>query len=167
MKYLTEWPGSSGSRATSSGGCTSTRRRWASWIGLCAASRLVAAPPKPDVTPDGKTWRAMTLEWRVGYLVGYIDGATNGLTKPAGEELAAGKFTKEHLDQALAGSRSLIPISLNLIDMMDGIDSFYSEPANRNLLVATAMVILAMKAGGKSQKEIDVATRIAREQGMH
>ncbi len=106
------------------------------------ASALLAAPAQAQA--DGELWRDMgdDVMGRTAK-ISYLNGATDGVG--LGGDTAVG--------------RSMPEFSLSLVE---GVDEFYAEPANRRLPIVWALQILNLKLKGKSEEDINRETRYRR-----
>jgi len=137
---------------------------------------LLLIPSAVADTGDGKNWRGMTEALRVGYVSGYMDAVfhmSTAATPLSAQERGDGKLDeKKAADRNFArGVRKMsgeyFPSNLTVGDVMDGLNRFYDEPANRNIPIPWAIEILAMKVNGKPEDDINNSIRLAREINAH
>jgi hypothetical protein len=120
---------------------------------------------------NGTAWRSWTPANHVYYVLGYLDGfnavmasVTLDAELGIGERLTDEKMPKLH---ALARLGKAVPAKLTVGDIVDGLDRFYDEPANRNVSLPTGIAILSMRVAGKSEAEVNGAILAAREASSH
>src|SRR5207249_1622204 len=116
-------------------------------LGLLAviAAALLTAPAQAQVT--GELWRKLgedpeSRTSKLSYVKGVIDGLAFGL---GGDTYA-----------------TVYPIHTDVGTLVDGVDEFYAEPANRAVPVVWALRILNLKLTGQSQEFIDRELRYRR-----
>ncbi|MEX2178207.1 MAG: hypothetical protein WD801_05825 [Gemmatimonadaceae bacterium] len=63
------------------------------------------------------------------------------------------------------GQIDSLPLNISWQTAIDGLDRFYADPANRQVLAFSALQILNMQLTGKPQDQIDAAVRRNRCRG--
>jgi len=115
---------------------------------LLALTLLSVAQEKPAIPPftngmcNGRHWQVFMDKGN--YLVGFLDG----------------------LRAARSPSRPYIPEPLSMVELVKAVDRFYQEPENLAIPVPEALRIVALKANGAPQSEIDSVSAAARRKAL-
>jgi hypothetical protein len=109
------------------------------------AAALLTAPAQAQVT--GELWRKLgedteSITSKVSYVKGVIDGLAVGL--------GGDTYSSEY------------PLHTDVKTLVDGVDEFYADPANRAIPVVWALRVLNLKLTGKSEEQINRETRYRR-----
>jgi len=104
---------------------------------------------------NGRFWVAMVEAQKVGYVQGYYQGVTAGLSA-CPDALAAKKMQDAITTQTLTRN-----------EVVKAIDAFYATPENGPILVINAMIYVAMKAAGSSAQELEKWTENQRASVAH
>jgi hypothetical protein len=107
---------------------------------------------------DGNWWRSGSIEYRLGYAIGLIDGA--GRLNDAIEE-AARRVDPEAMKQrgpqarlAVLKASSILP-GVTSGQLMDGIDQFYADATNRLIHPANAGWVVLNRIAGMPSNELE------------
>lgn len=95
--------------------------------------------------PDGNDWnKGMTMEKKIGYLHGFIDGA-NGVMIGI---FAVGDTPNKKLS-------GYVLTGMTLQQMIDGLDSLYADFKNRNIPLVFAIYVVNKQIKGTSSNDIE------------
>lgn len=118
----------------------------------CVALLWCVPCAQADAERDGKDWQTRGDAWKYAYMTGILDGVTTGsdFTLPT---LSKGSITLYKPDKACLEkaestynyNTSRFFFGLSLKDFVEGLDSFYQEPANRVIPVNRALRVWAMQ----------------------
>jgi len=122
-------------------------------------------PNTPELTPpeNGEQWLRLSstekLFWSVGYAQGYQEAlekidVTAGPASPC-----AGLAARTERQTSTAGK-------VTGFELVSGLERFYSEPANTNIPIGTAIRIFLLQASGKDQTTIQELIDTARLLGQ-
>lgn len=97
-----------------------------------------------------------------GIKVGVDGEAWRGLGEVKSLKLMFLKGVYEGLFLGASPSTDAYPLNTGWETLVDGLDAFYTEPSNRGVLVVFALQVLNLKLTGKSEEEVNRATRYNR-----
>src|SRR5208283_3579337 len=127
-------------------------RRCALLVVICVT---LLAGQQPDTSlDDGRFWRSSPPKMRIGFLIGYVAGLTNGLAN----------FTSDEKD-IQNRIRAAWP-DLTNGEIEEAISRFYDAPENRPFLVSVAIQAIAMNSKGMPQARIDSFLNRLRQQQL-
>jgi hypothetical protein len=116
-------------------------------------STIVASSGAQNVPIDGNWWLQLPVLVKEGYVLGLWDGtmiggqlATMGLSDEAARKDAAQSFTTD-FNKYVAG--------ITVDQMVDGLNVFYEDYRNRNILVRYAVWPIVYGISGMPQPKID------------
>jgi hypothetical protein len=104
---------------------------------------LLTAQQPDAAVRDGRFWRSSPSEMRIGFLIGYVAGLTNGLAN----------FTSDEKD-IQNRVRAAWP-DLTNGEIEEAVNRFYDPPENRPFLISVAIQVITMKSKGMAQSHID------------
>jgi hypothetical protein len=126
---------------------------------LCSAFLLLVCAPLSKNESidrrDGNWWREQTTEKKTTYMTGFFDGME------LGRNFAYwGIIEKDKNDPAMAKVRSSYEeyskylINVSNVQLAEGVDTFYSDYRNRQILVHDAVWLVLNQIAGKSDMEM-------------
>jgi len=112
------------------------------------AQRLMAQKADPEVTSgaiqarNGRYWNRLSENEKLAYLMGFQEATGIVALSTAGSYERFKQVTNQYLGRSTFG------------EVVDGLNAFYAEPANRPIAVVRAMVWYQDKANGRSAAEL-------------
>ena len=126
---------------------------------------VTAAVSHAQSERDGKDWLERNDSWKYAYMTGVLDGVTTGsdFTMPTLSKgsIVLYKEDKACLEKAQTTfdyNTSRFFFGLSLKDFVEGMDTFYKDPANRPIPVNKAVRVWALQ-----RKNIPEAAEILRQ----
>ena len=123
-----------------------------------AAERAAATP---EITPpsNGEEWLRLSssekLFWSIGYSQGYLD-ALNKIDVAAGPTSPCASLSARTERQSSTFGK------VSPFEVVSGLEKFYSDPANTQIPVGSAIRIYMLQASGKDQTTIQELIETAR-----
>lgn len=115
---------------------------------------------------DGNWWRSLDANYRVGYALGLLDGASQLQPRiqqhvevtnpePTGFFSTAGRFLRNAAVQQFLGG-------VTNGQLADGISQFYEDAANRLIASEDAAFVVLRRIAGHSPPDIDAMVQVLR-----
>jgi len=129
-------------------------------IAATAADRQTA----PELTPpnNGEEWLRLSssekLFWSIGYAQGYLD-ALNKIDVASGPNSACASLAARTERQSSTAGK------VTGFELVSGLEKFYSDPANVQIPIGSAIRIYLLQASGKDQTTIQELIETARVLG--
>jgi hypothetical protein len=140
------------------------------WAATTVAAMIAVPQGDAQHRKNGQDWRNWTRDERVFYVAGYMEGRNTVLGEVMiDEQLGIGEqYTNEKKPKlaAIARLADSVPSKLTNGDIVDGLDRFYDEPANRLIALPYAIGILALKVNGRPAEFIEQQILRGREIAM-
>jgi hypothetical protein len=108
---------------------------------------------------NGRGWQDLTARMRTGYIEGYVDGVSIGITQAAAAASQAGLISPPAVSLVAKAIGDLFPLSMTLGEVVSAVDRFYAEPLNRRIMVYSALAVIALEAKGTDQATVDEKLR--------
>ncbi len=128
---------------------------------LCSVAALAADRTTPEITPptNGEEFMRLSstekLFWSIGYSQGYLD-ALNKIDVAAGPTSPCASLAARTERQSSTAGK------VSGFELVSGLEKFYSDPANVNIPVGSAIRIYLLQASGKDQTTIQELIETAR-----
>jgi len=107
--------------------------------GLCQGPSL-----KTDGNRNGRFWRTITVEQKEGYVIGYSEAATLGVSLGTGVNYDLyGRLIKEMLPQGITYG-----------EVIASLDKLFDIPENGSIAISDGIHLAAERAYGKPEAEI-------------
>jgi hypothetical protein len=115
---------------------------------------------KTGVSMNGRFWDRLSLDGKMGYVVGVAEGIGEvPFRAPKGCACAADALLDTM--KALYGEKA----DALYVETVQEIDAFYKEPANKRIAVIGAMKYVAKKMSGATKQELDEYEAALRKSG--
>src|SRR5881396_3481408 len=124
----------------------------------------VAYAATPEITPpsNGEDWMKLSstekLFWSIGYSQGYLE-ALNKIDVASGPNSACASLAARTERQSSTAGK------VSGFELVSGLEKFYSDPANVQIPVGSAIRIYLLQASGKDQTTIQELVETARALG--
>ncbi|HKO00172.1 MAG TPA: hypothetical protein VJ032_00680 [Thermoanaerobaculia bacterium] len=132
---------------------------------MCAIAATAAdRPTAPELTPpnSGEEWLRLSssekLFWSIGYAQGYLD-ALNKIDIASGPNSACSSLAARTERQSSTAGK------VTGFELVSGLEKFYSDPANVQIPIGSAIRIYLLQASGKDQTTIQELIETARVLG--
>lgn len=132
---------------------------------MCAIAAMAAdRQTTPELTPPntGEEWLRLSssekLFWSIGYSQGYLD-ALNKIDVASGPNSACASLAARTERQSSTAGK------VSGFELVSGLEKFYSDPANIQIPVGSAIRIYLLQASGKDQTTIQELIETARVLG--
>lgn len=128
-------------------------------IMLCAFSAVAAGTPEITAPAGGDDWVKLNstekLFWAIGYSQGYLE-ALNKIDIASGPGTACASLAARQERQSSTAGK------VTGFELVNGLEKFYSDPANTMVPVTSAVRIYLLQASGKDQTTIQELIETAR-----
>lgn len=130
---------------------------------LLSAFTLFGAdrPTSPDITPpsSGDEWVKLSSSEKLFWAVGYAQGYQDALSKI---DVASGPNTPCASLAARTERQTSTLGKVTGFELVSGLEKFYSDPANMQIPIGSAVRIYLLQASGKDQTTIQELVETAR-----
>lgn len=131
---------------------------------LIAIAGFAADAATPQITPpsNGEEWMRLSstekLFWSIGYSQGFVD-ALNKIDVASGPNSTCANLASRTEKQSSTAGK------VSGFELVSGLEKFYSDPANVQIPVGSAIRIYLLQASGKDQTTIQELIETARVLG--
>jgi hypothetical protein len=131
---------------------------------VLALMTTVVYAATPEIAPpsNGEEWMKLSstekLFWSIGYAQGYLE-ALNKIDIASGPNSACASLAAQKERSSSSSGK------VTGFELVSGLEKFYSDPANVQIPVGSAIRIYLLQAGGKDQTTIQELIETARALG--